>query len=123
MKHYEGSWEKDPLFWSPRILTILFIGFISLFALDVFDEELGFWQALSGFLIHLIPTYILIVTLVFAWRWEWVGTIVCTGFALFYIFSYRGHWSSYFVISGPLLIIAVLFILGWLKRKEIKTAQ
>jgi len=57
---------KKILFWSPRILTILFIGFISLFALDVFDEELGFWQALSGFLIHLIPTYILIVTLVFA---------------------------------------------------------
>lgn len=114
---------KRILFWSPRILTILFIGFISLFALDVFGEGLSFWQALSGFLIHLIPTYILIVTLFFAWKWEWVGTVANAALAIFYIISYRGHWSAYLAICGPLLVIAVLFFLGWIKRKEIKTLQ
>ena len=29
------------LFWSPRVLTILFALFLSLFALDVFEEGYG----------------------------------------------------------------------------------
>ncbi len=34
---------KQFLFWSPRVLTILFALFLSLFALDVFGEGYGFW--------------------------------------------------------------------------------
>jgi len=32
------------LYWAPRALSVLFIGFLSLFALDVSGEGLGFWQ-------------------------------------------------------------------------------
>jgi hypothetical protein len=35
--------KRRMLFWTPRLLSILFAIFISLFALDVFGEGYGFW--------------------------------------------------------------------------------
>jgi len=66
---------KRVLFWGPRILCILFAVFVSLFALDVFGEGFGFWQTIIALVMHLIPTYVVVIALVIAWRWEWVGTI------------------------------------------------
>ena len=69
------SLSKRLLFWTPRALAIVFIAFLSLFALDVFGEGYGFWQTLLALVIHLIPTWILIALLILAWRWEWIGAV------------------------------------------------
>ena len=50
--------------WIPRILTIAFIIFISLFALDSFGTSDPWYMEVLGFLIHLIPTYILLAILI-----------------------------------------------------------
>src|ERR1035441_3495384 len=50
---------KRFLFWTPRIICILFACFVSIFALDVFQENHGFWNTLLALLIHLIPTGLL----------------------------------------------------------------
>ena len=34
------------LFWTPRVAGILFVLFLSIFALDVFGETRGFWETL-----------------------------------------------------------------------------
>jgi hypothetical protein len=76
------------LFWLPRILVIIFILFISLFALDAFSEPNSFWMNLAGFLIHLIPSFILIGILIFAWKFEEYGGILFfflgIGFTMFF---------------------------------------
>ncbi len=54
------------LFWAPRALSIAFIAFLSLFALDVFGAGYGFWRTLLGLAIHLIPSFVLIGVLVLA---------------------------------------------------------
>jgi len=41
---------KQILFWTPRIAGILFVLFISLFALDIFDMQLGFWETIVLFI-------------------------------------------------------------------------
>jgi len=64
---------KRVLFWTPRVLCILFAIFLSLFSLDVFSEGYGFWETILALLIHLVPVYIVVIALVIAWRWEWVG--------------------------------------------------
>ena len=46
---------KLALFWTPRILCIVFALFLSLFSLDVFGEGYGFWETLLALLIHLVP--------------------------------------------------------------------
>ncbi len=107
------------LFWTPRVLCILYAVFLSLFALDVFDAGYGFWQAIAALLIHLIPVYIVIAALVLAWRWEWLGAIGFSALAIFYVAWAWGRFPlvAYLSISGPLFLIAILFLLNWVYRK------
>jgi hypothetical protein len=56
------------LFWTTRIAGILFILFLSLCALDVFDMRLDFWGTLLAVLMHLIPSIVLAIALALAWN-------------------------------------------------------
>ena len=42
------------IFWTPRILAILFILFLALFSLDVFDGNYGFWGTILGLFISVV---------------------------------------------------------------------
>jgi len=116
--------------WAPRILCILAILFISMFALDSFDPRLTLWQQVGGFLIHLIPTYILIFFLVVAWKWEWIGgmifAIIGLGFApIIFSKNYQMNHSVWMslgiimMINLPFILVGGLFILShFLKKKR-----
>lgn len=107
---------KQLLFWSPRILCILFATFLSLFALDVFSEGYGIWEAMLALLIHLIPTYLVVISLAIAWRWEWVGSILFIALSLGYLASTTGgSW----IIAGPLFLVGILFLVNWIYRAQL----
>jgi len=55
-----------------RILSIIFILFISLFALDVFGKDFS----LMALIMNLIPTFIAIILTVIAWKKEFLGGIL-----------------------------------------------
>ena len=113
------------LFWTPRLLGLLFAGFISLFALDVFAEHHGFWNTLRALLIHLIPTGILLLILAFTWRWEWIGGLLFPALGAFYIVAFWGrfHWSAYLILSGSLFVLGALFLLGWKYRSGLRATS
>jgi len=115
--------------WTPRILCILCILFISMFALDSFDPKLTFWQQIGGFLIHLIPTYILVALLIIAWKWELAGGIIFMaigfGFSPFiYNMNYHMNHSVLMslgiilMINFPLILTGALFILSHFMKKK-----
>jgi hypothetical protein len=112
---------KQLLYWTPRILGLLFAAFISLFALDVFDGKHGFWETALALAMHLIPTAILLALLALSWRWEWIGAIVFPALGVFYIVQFwqRFHWSVYVVIAGPLFLLGILFLFNWIRRSEL----
>ncbi len=114
---------KRVLFWTPRVLCILLAMFLSVFALDVFSEGYGLWQTIGTLLLHLVPTFIMFIALVIAWRWEWVGAVLFIALALFYLVLTWGrfHWSAYLGISGPLALIGVLFLFNWKYRAQLRT--
>jgi hypothetical protein len=87
---------KRFLYWSPRIICILSAAFISIFAMDVFDEGRRVWETLLTLMIHLIPTFALVLTLIIAWRWEIVGGIVFNVLGILYLVSIRGlfNWTA-----------------------------
>lgn len=60
-------------YYASRILGSVLPSFMALFALDVFDGQLGFWQTLFALFMHLIPSLVLFGLLVFACRYERVG--------------------------------------------------
>jgi hypothetical protein len=104
--------------WFPRILAILFALFLSVFALDVFAEPMGFWPTLLALLMHLVPSAIVALVLVVAWRWEALGAVLFGGMGLTYlVFEWgRFDWMAYAIIAGPLLLIGILFLFDWIRR-------
>lgn len=104
------------LLWAPRLLAIAFSLFIAVFALDAFSENTTFVQALPDFLMHLVPTAILLAVVALAWRREWVGAIAFTGLAVVFAIPAHAHPSSIAVISGPLLVVGALYAWTWTHR-------
>ena len=117
-----GNIAKRTLFWAPRVLGLLFAAFISLFALDMFGAGYGFWEAIAGFLIHLIPTYLILIALAVAWRWEWVGALLFAALGTAYVVIAWGRfpWATYVIVSGPAFLIGALFLTGWFLRGKLR---
>jgi hypothetical protein len=114
---------RQTLYWTPRIAGILFVLFLSLFALDIFELKLGFWGTIVGLFMHLIPSIVLAIAIAFAWRREWIGAVLFIGWAVFYIVRFKGFdWIAYVMIAGIPLVIGILFLVDWIYRKEIRPA-
>ena len=124
------------LYWTVRILCILAILFVSLFSLDSFSSKRTFLQNTTAFLMHNIPSFILLATLIIAWKWEKVGGIILTiiGFAFsifIFVFNYkRNHFPimtcllQALIIAIPIVLAGVLFIQShYRKKKELYGAQ
>lgn len=109
--------------WSPRIAAMLLIFFVSLFALDVFSPEYTLAEMLVGFLMHMLPSIAMIILLVLAWRWAWVGFFAFLAAALYFMRFALGDlgqaMGSFLLFSGPMLLIAILFGVSWLWRRDL----
>ncbi|MBM2817218.1 MAG: hypothetical protein HW421_3980 [Ignavibacteria bacterium] len=103
------------IYWSPRVLCIITILFLSLFALDVFQEHHGFFHIILALLIHLIPSLLILVILIISWQREWIGGFLFNILGILYIVSAWGNFpiSVYFLISGPLFLTGILFLINW----------
>ncbi len=105
------------LYWTPRVTCLLYIGFISLFALDVFSGEYNLAQTLVALTMHLIPSILILLALVIAWRWELAGSIVFDVLAVGWLI-YVGDFGESLIITLPLFVISSLFVAGWAYRKH-----
>jgi hypothetical protein len=118
------------LYWSPRILAIVAILFISIFALDAFEPGRPFSEQLVAFLIHLVPSFILLAILLLAWKRELAGGIL---FALIglattpwvFMHNYRMNhsiWMSLLIIlmiTIPFVVVGGLFIWDHFRRRRL----
>jgi len=118
--------HRRVLLWTPRVLSMLYIVFLSMFALDVFNEEQGFWRILGALTVHLMPSLILMAGLILAWRWEWIGTAMFSAAGLLYIVSVFNRPVSLAIklswvltIAGPAFAVAALFLTNWRNHDEL----
>jgi hypothetical protein len=108
------------LLWSPRIVGILVSLFIGMFALDAFSEGKPFFQALPGFVIHLIPAFVLLTIVGASCRWPWIGAITFIGLAALYAVTMsNGRLDWILTISGPLLLVGALFLWSWFRHNQL----
>ena len=109
---------KRVLYWLPRVLSILFALFISIFALDVFSEGYSVGETIIALFMHLIPTFLVVIALLIAWRWERVGASLFIVLALIYLGMSGGEgW----IIYAPLLLLGALFMLDGLLGIRLET--
>jgi len=114
------------LYWAPRVLAILFIAFLSIFALDVFVEGYSFLELSIALFMHLIPALILVGVLWVAWRREKVGGIifVIIGFLFTIFFRTYSNLIGFLLISFPVFLIGFLFWISKLRvKKRIETKK
>ena len=74
--------KEKILFWLPRILCIGAILLISYFSLDAFEPGPPLSQQIIDFLIHNIPSFVLVGALILAWKKELTGGIIFTLFGI-----------------------------------------
>ncbi len=110
---------KKIIYWLPRILSIVFVLFISLFSLDVFGEYSG-WELAIALFMHLLPVFLLIGVTIAAWKYDLVGAIAFFAMAFWYVWmvGLDRHWTWYVFISGPAIFIGVLFLINWLQKNK-----
>jgi hypothetical protein len=120
------------IFWTPRILAILFLLFLAMFSLDVFGNGYTFWQTVLGLFMHNIPVFILLAALIISWKKnEVVGGIAFILFGIWYMARlaismfmnppfqwYFLSWSL--LVAGPAFLVGILFLIGWCRNKKRK---
>lgn len=117
------------IYWTPRILSIIFICFLALFSLDVFEPGLSAREIAIGLFMHNIPVFILLAVLLISWKREIVGGIAFILAGLLYVVmilmnvlsnSFEWYMVSWILtIAGPAFLIGILFIINWLQKKKL----
>lgn len=106
--------KQSIVYWFPRVLAILFIGFLLLLATDSFSGSSSLGQNLIGFIIEGAPAIILILVLWFAWKNGVVGGVLFLVMALLFTIFYHTYqrWDTFILISLPLILIGGTFLLN-----------
>ena len=105
--------DNKILYWAPRVLTILYIAFISIFALDVFGEY-GFPEVLVALFMHLLPTIVLVIILLIAWKKELIGGIIFLLLGILFTIFFKTYEDpiSFLIISMPVFLVGGLFLIN-----------
>lgn len=120
------------LYWLPRLLAIIAILFISSFALDTFTPGLTIWQQLGSFLLHMLPSFLLVIFLIIAWHKQLIGGILFILIGLIsspviYLHNLNvNHFTAsqcltiVSLICVPFMVIGLLFLFSHhQKRKQV----
>ncbi|HEX7607877.1 MAG TPA: hypothetical protein VF370_00955 [Candidatus Cryosericum sp.] len=99
--------------WIPRALMILCILFLAVFSLDVFEMEGTLLEKLGGFVMHSIPSLVLVAVLLVSWRKPLVGGVLTLASAA--ALMLRWHlWAgmAFATMILPLIVVGILFIVA-----------
>ena len=97
--------------WAPRVAGMAMALFLALFAFERFNGR-SFTESLPASLIGLAPALIVFATVAVAWRNPIAGAGGFAVLALAYAAVARARLDWVVVISGPLAVVAALFVLS-----------
>ena len=106
--------------WIPRVLIIAFIVFFSMFSLDVFTEDAELADKLAGFLIHMLPSFVMILFLVITWKHNVAAGVMFIALWVVFTFFFNTYEkaASFFTISFiPILAGLMFFVPSLIRRK------
>jgi hypothetical protein len=104
------------LTWAPRVLTVGVAAFLSVIALDVFSEGRPMTWAFFALAMHLIPSALVLLIVIIAWKFEWLGAVAAGALALLY--GENLPWTTSLIITGPLTVVAALYAANALRHRH-----
>ena len=102
--------------WGPRVLSIIFILFVSMFSLDVFSQGYGILETLVALFIQLIPSFFLLIFLLIAWRSDWAGILFMVMSPFFLWLTWDQEILSQLIFTSSPVLIGFFFLAGWWLR-------
>lgn len=111
-----SPWLAKTIHWAPRIAALLIIFFVGLFSLDVFGTGAPALEVLVGFLMHNLPSIVMLVLLIVAWKRPVVGFVAfLIAAAAFTVLFVRDIYAlpNLLLFVLPILLIAGLFYADW----------
>ena len=102
------------LLWAPRWLGIAVCLFLALFALDAVGAH--------DFVFHIAPMVLLLAIVLVSWKEPWLGGAVFTVLALVYAYAARHRPDWVLTVSGPLLVVGILFLWSWSRLRRVGQA-
>jgi hypothetical protein len=110
---------KPLLFWTPRVLGLLFAVYLSFFAFmfSQYSTPGKGWMAFAAW------SSIIWAALAFSWRWSCVGGLLFVGLGLWCIVErWRWlQWEQCLWLEGPLFLVGALFLIDWVYRARLRT--
>lgn len=112
--------KTGKLIWIPRVLAMIFIVFLSLFALDAFSGDAPFIKKLGGFFVQLIPSFILVLTWLISWKRPLMGGSIFILLSIAFAFFFRTYRSvpTFLLTTFPVALVGILFIIFDLVAKK-----
>ncbi|NTW89489.1 MAG: hypothetical protein HGB37_01070 [Candidatus Moranbacteria bacterium] len=105
--------------WAPRMASIVFVLFLALFSLDVFEPGRSVSEMLVGFLVHNIPVFVLAAVTAIAWKRPLIGGIsfICAGIlyvVLVFSQGVRGGLDWRLALAWSVQLSGIAFVIGGL---------
>ena len=110
--------NRDIVLWAPRIVGLGLALFLSLFALDAFSDPRGVLATIIALLMGLIPALITLTAVLIGWKHQGVAAIIFLVGAIFYAINALEHPDWVLIITGPLVLEAILFYLSWRQTRD-----
>ncbi|MFA7654101.1 MAG: hypothetical protein WCX97_03615 [Candidatus Magasanikbacteria bacterium] len=105
---------KKFLYYFPRALSIILVGFFALFIAEGFDPEFG-WQSGAA---HAVLALVVGLLVVFTWRHPKVGGWVFVAMGVWHWWSVvRAGWYSGLFLGSVPILIGVLFLVEGFRKK------
>jgi hypothetical protein len=101
------------LFYLPRILSILIVGFVAIFILEGLSPEFSWIDSLM----HLLLTLVVLGITIVSWKWPKIGGWIFILLGLRYLLdNYDSELSNALIIGGIPLITGILFLIQGYKK-------
>ncbi len=104
---------KKVVYWLPRVFGIFAILMLIMFNLEFIETEL-----IIVTIFNLLPVFALIITLSLAWKDELIGGIAFIIVSIAFSIYFKTYYSlsDFLIVSLPVLITGVLFLISYYKN-------
>lgn len=99
--------------WIARGLASCLCLFLALFALEEIKPGKPVGQMVVDVLISLWASAVVLLVLALSWRRQWLGAMGFLGLAAAYAIFARSRPDWILGISGPLLLVGILYVWSW----------
>ena len=106
--------------WVTRGLIILYVLFISLFALDATEGIATVGEKVIAIFMHLLPSLLLLFVLLIVWKRQLIGAILFMVLAIVFTVFFNTYKDLiiFLIISLPLFVISLISYLSYKYSKK-----